>query len=78
MGQRAGVGVNEHTPREHAAPDVESKDQRELLIGSRVTDQVDIGKKKSRLQSVAILRVIEVRVAGEIVIKEEAVARVER
>ena len=74
----AGVRVNEHTPWGPGGKDVESKDQHELLIGSRLTVQADIGKKKSRLQSVGILRVIEVRVAGEIVIEEEAVARVER
>jgi len=46
LGQRAGVGVNEHTPGLEAGLDVESKDQHELLIGSRVAGQADPALKK--------------------------------
>jgi hypothetical protein len=39
---QAGVGVNEHTPSgvRGCTQNVESKDQRERLIGSRVTPEV--------------------------------------
>jgi hypothetical protein len=77
---QAGVGVNEHTPPgvRGCTQNVESKDQRELLIGSRVTQQVDKRAKKSRLLSVGPWPVIDVRIGGEIVLEAEAVARVER
>ena len=76
--EQDSVGVNEHTPGPRTVLDIESKDQRELLIGCRVTSQVDIGLKMLCLRSVSPLRVIEVWVGGESGIKEEAVARVLR